>query len=215
MNSKILLLSVAVIAVGLFAMPSTLSLFAGQHTFYNGSSVNCAKCHQDIIDEIGSTSINPHYTIANSTDNSGRAQCRGCHTTGTVENIPTGKNTTGDGYNYSNISIDVSNDSAAHAAITVECISCHSGVPAELIGANSSHGPFYNATNADNSTNKTDILKGANEACVGCHTHAILNITWIRSTGYNMTVTEDVSGDYVIAIDEVNSSNTTTYSQGE
>lgn len=212
MNSKVLLLSVAVIAVGLFAMPSTLSLFAGQHTFYNGSSVNCAKCHQDIVNEIGTSSVDVHYTIAN---NSGRSKCKGCHTTGTVTSIPTGKNSSGPGYNYTSVTVNVTNDTAAHAAITVECVSCHTGVAAELTGANSSHGPFYNGTTADNATNNTNMLKGANEACVGCHTHAILNITWVKPVGYNMTVNVETTGAYNITIDEVNSTTNTSYSSGE
>lgn len=213
MNSKILLLSIAVISVGLFAMPSTLSLFAGQHTFYNGSSVQCTKCHQDIASEIGTTAGAVHYTIANQ---SGRDACEVCHTTGNVTGIPVGKNTSGDGsYNYTFKTENVTKNTGAHAAVTKECASCHTDVPNELMGGNESHGAFYNATNAESSSNNTNILKGANEACVGCHTHAIVNITWIRSTGYNMTVTETTTGDYTINITSVNSSTTTTYSAGE
>ncbi len=213
MNSKILLLSIAVISVGLFAMPSTLSLFSGQHSFYNGSSVNCAKCHQDIVNEIGITSIDVHNTIANQ---SGRDRCEVCHTTGTVNSIPTGKNmSTLDGsYNYTSKTENVTTNSGAHAAVTKECASCHTGVPAELQGVNESHGDFYNSTKQDSGTNGTNILKGANEACVGCHTHAIVNITWVRSVGYNMTITETGAGLYNISSITVNGSTKTTYSTG-
>jgi len=45
LGNKTLVLVVAVLAVGLFVMPSALSLFAGQHTFVGPNDVNCAKCH--------------------------------------------------------------------------------------------------------------------------------------------------------------------------
>ncbi|MFZ3059587.1 MAG: hypothetical protein WA102_07580 [Candidatus Methanoperedens sp.] len=214
MNSKILVLSIAVIAIGLFAMPSTLSLFSGQHQFYNGSSVNCAKCHQDIVDEIGTSSYNVHYTITNQT---GRDRCEVCHTTGTVSSIPTGKNMTNisQGYNYTTKNENVTANTGAHAAVTKECASCHTGVPAEITGVNESHGAFYNSTVQDISTNGTNILKGANEACVGCHTHAVVNITWVRSVGYNMTVTETGAGEYNISMISVNGTTKTTYSTGQ
>ena len=214
MNSKILLLSIAVISVGLFAMPSTLSLFAGQHTFYNGSSVQCVKCHQDIASEIGTTAPAVHYTIASQ---SGRAACAVCHTTGNVTSIPVGKNMSAlDGsYNYTFKTENVTTNSGAHAAVTKQCESCHTGVPAELQGVNESHGAFYNATKQESSTNGTNILKGSNEACIGCHTHVVVNITWVRSVGYNMTVTEATNGDYTINITSVNSTTKTTYSAGE
>lgn len=210
MNSKILILSIAVIAVGLFAMPSTLSLFAGQHTFYNGSSVNCAKCHQDIANEVSSGGV--HTTI---TSQSGRAKCRVCHTTGEVTNVPLGKNASGAGYDLGTKSRNNSNNSNAHAAVTVECVSCHTQVPAEITGVDEAHGPFYNSTKAQSATNGTNILKGANEACVGCHTHTVVNITWVRSVGYNMTVTEATDGTYNINITSVNTSTETTFSTGE
>ncbi|MFZ2410739.1 MAG: hypothetical protein WAW23_04135, partial [Candidatus Methanoperedens sp.] len=154
MNSKILLLSIAVISVGLFAMPSTLSLFAGQHTFYNGSSVQCVKCHQDIASEIGITSLDVHNTIANQT---GRDACEVCHTTGNVS-VPTGKNMSAlnGSYNWTWITENVTTNSGAHAAVTKECESCHTGVPNELKGVNESHGAFYNSTKTDASANNTN-----------------------------------------------------------
>jgi len=214
MNSKILLLSIAVISVGLFAMPSTLSLFAGQHTFYNGSSVNCGKCHLDIITEASSQGGN--YTHKTILSNTGRAQCAVCHTTGSVSDVPIGKNTSNAGnYIYDTKTLNVTNNSAVHAAVTVACISCHTNVSTELQGSAEAHGAFYNASAADSSGNNTNILTGGNEACVGCHTHIWVNVTWKRSVGYELLVNESVSGTYVINITAVNATQNTTYSSGQ
>ncbi len=206
-----------VLAVGLFAMPSTLTLFAGQHTFNDGANVSCAKCHQDIINEASSQTGNfVHYTIMNSTSNSGRAQCRVCHTTGNLLNVPIGKNTSTGGFNYSspsNKSKDIALDPNAHASVSVECVSCHSQVPSEILGANESHGPFYNASAAQSGTNGTNMFRGANEACIGCHTHIWVNITWNRAVGYNMVVNETGTGQYVLNF-TTNATTNTTYSAG-
>ncbi len=62
-----------------------------------------------------------------------------------------------------------------HAAVTIECVNCHSGVNF----TNDAHKPF-----ADNTSAQT-WLKGANEACYGCHTKVNVQMTWIRKGGYN------------------------------
>jgi len=53
------LLAVAVVATGIFALPSTVSLFRGQHSWYelsaDGNNVPCEKCHAGICDEMAST----------------------------------------------------------------------------------------------------------------------------------------------------------------
>lgn len=51
MNKKIMLY-VALMAFGLYVMPNTVSLFAGQHSFYSGMGVSCEKCHSDILSQI-------------------------------------------------------------------------------------------------------------------------------------------------------------------
>jgi hypothetical protein len=65
------LLAVAVVATGIFALPSTVSLFSGQHSWYElsaqGNNVPCEKCHADIGDEMASTGA--HANI----------KCEGCH----------------------------------------------------------------------------------------------------------------------------------------
>ena len=174
MNSKVLLLSVAVIAIGLFAMPSTLSLFSGQHTFYNGSEVNCEKCHADIYSELGSGSGSTAHTAGVF------SQCEYCHKTNTT-NLSVPINGTANA-NYTGT--NVTDNGQAHAAVTMECIACHTGVDEELQGSSAAHGAYYNASNLSTAGVK---MNGANVACVGCHTHAYINVTWTRAVGYNLT----------------------------
>jgi hypothetical protein len=56
MNAKTTLVLIALIGVGLFALPQTTALFAGQHTFVNidatGNQIDCVKCHGDIKAEM-------------------------------------------------------------------------------------------------------------------------------------------------------------------
>ncbi len=187
MNSKILLLTIAVISVGLFAMPTTLSLFAGQHTFDKaGNNTICVKCHSDIQTEIQAGTY--HRTLLNDTS----GDCKGCHTSSYINGtlIPKGNNS-GNGTNV-NVGLNISGGiftmangtnitsygaGQVHAAVTVECKACHTAVDF----TNDAHKSF-----ADNTT--TQIwFKGANEACVGCHTKANVGFTWTRKGGYNYT----------------------------
>jgi hypothetical protein len=210
MNSKILLLTVAVAAVGLFAMPNSLSLFAGQHTFDKGADVKCEKCHQDIYDEMNNNGLYGNST-AHTAPN--LRACTGCHKTGDISGIPVGKNSNGIGYNYSGTFSQNVGEKGAHAAVTMECTGCHTGVPTELLNINEAHGSFYNEsiTNSTSPSGKNNgtILKGANEACVGCHTHTNVNGTWRRSVGMDLLVYENTTGAYRISITANNSYNTT------
>lgn len=58
MNSKYALALIALVGVGVFALPATMSLFSGQHSFYNidatGNQVPCVKCHGDVKMELSS-----------------------------------------------------------------------------------------------------------------------------------------------------------------
>lgn len=205
MNSKILILSIAVVAIGLFAMPSTLSLFSGQHTFVTGDNVSCRKCHADIFDEIGGTSNEVHNTANFTGYTNGTGGCEGCHRTGTIGGIPVnGTNLTG---TYTQT---IASNPNAHAAVTLECIACHSGVEAELNGTEEAHTPYYRASNRSIGGQTVIALKGANTACVGCHTHVRVNLTWVRLTDYNVTANA-TSGSWNVNIsnDWMNSTSTT------
>ena len=58
MNKKIAIVLIALIGIGLYALPQTMALFAGQHSFYNidptGNQVPCDKCHGDVQAELAS-----------------------------------------------------------------------------------------------------------------------------------------------------------------
>ncbi len=51
MNKKIILYF-ALMAFGLYVMPNTVSLFAGQHTFYSNAGISCEKCHSDVLSQV-------------------------------------------------------------------------------------------------------------------------------------------------------------------
>lgn len=191
MNSKILLLSIAVISVGLFAMPSTLSLFTGQHSFdKKGDTTICTKCHSDVKDEITNSNYHTSLTV--------NGECKGCHTSAKINSslIPKGikglgnfsgsGNTTGldlitgnftmaNGTNYS------FGAGSLHAAVTIECAWCHN----YSVGAfgKDAHKSLYDNATADTTLN----LKGANVACMGCHTKTVVFMNWARKGGYNYT----------------------------
>jgi cytochrome c553 len=78
MNTKFTLAIIALIGIGVFALPSTMSLFSGQHTFYNidatGNQVPCAKCHGDVKAELSSATA-----MAGSGAPHARVQCEYCH----------------------------------------------------------------------------------------------------------------------------------------
>ena len=58
MNKKIALILIMLIGVGLYALPQTVALFAGQHSFVNidntGNQIECVKCHGDVRAELSS-----------------------------------------------------------------------------------------------------------------------------------------------------------------
>jgi hypothetical protein len=185
MNQKITVLTIAIIAIGVFALPNTLALFSGQHTFDKpGNTTICAKCHSDVISEIQAGSYHKSL-IPTSGSNT---ECKGCHTTSTIGSnlIPLG-NGTGNASGSYNVGFNISTGNftrangsnitgyGAHAAITVECASCHYAVNF----TDDAHRSF-----SDNSTSQT-WLKGANEICVGCHTKTRVEMTWARKGGYN------------------------------
>ena len=84
--------------------------------------------------------------------------CTGCHKTGNITNIP--GNTTN--YHVTNITANTN----AHAAVTLECVTCHDQVTSELEGSEAAHTQYY--WNSTSSNQSTITLKGANTACIGC-----------------------------------------------
>ena len=79
MNGRITIVLIALIGIGLYALPQTMALFAGQHSFTNidptGNQVECEKCHGDVSAELqgGTSSLTgtpaPHAAM----------ECSFCH----------------------------------------------------------------------------------------------------------------------------------------
>ena len=108
-SKKIVLLSLAVVASGIFTLPATVSLFAGQHVWYDLSpdenDVQCEKCHADVAAEMSCTG--PHASM----------ECWYCHKTANLT-----------GFTYaSGDGTGSTPGKEAHAASTVECMACHEG----------------------------------------------------------------------------------------
>lgn len=51
--------------LGLYIMPQTVALFAGQHSFYSSLNVSCITCHSDILAELNASAVyNKHRNAA-------------------------------------------------------------------------------------------------------------------------------------------------------
>lgn len=79
MDTKFSLVLIALVGVGVFALPSTMSLFAGQHSFYNidatGNQVPCQKCHGDVKAELTANAA----SIPNTPGPHAAFKCEYCH----------------------------------------------------------------------------------------------------------------------------------------
>ncbi|MCK4731223.1 MAG: hypothetical protein KAT65_02085 [Methanophagales archaeon] len=208
-SQKIVLLTVvAVIAIGIFALPSTVSLFSGQHTWYDlsakGNDVPCEKCHADIADEMVSTGA--HLNM----------KCEVCHRTD--KRVGYAKDNNG----------NVVPGQGAHAASTQECMVCHGGTvknfdhfesfevgncsdchPVPAAGGFNMTVPPHNQPDLDTGEKAAHLqfvrdsmdeplMEGANEACIACHTRVGVNITWTKNEYLEFTASENADGNWTI-----------------
>ena len=155
-GQKVVLIATAIVALGIFVMPSTVSLFSGQHYWYNisggGNEVPCEKCHADIAAEMDAL-VGPHTGETGY----GRLKCGYCHRTFKIEEGDTDSSTNEtkgyDQYDDVNTSLEAqylytyaSGDGSgatpgkqSHAASTIPCMYCHSGGSQGIAG---NHDPF-------------------------------------------------------------------------
>jgi hypothetical protein len=232
-SGKVALLLVAIVATGIFALPSTVSLFSGQHTWYDLSAgandVPCEKCHAEIEDEMQSDANGAHRYLT----------CAMCHRT------PFTNYTYGSGEGNGSTPGE-----EAHAAATVQCMHCH-GIyedttqlwhhwtdepeyDDECGRCHGGHGGDYGPTrgyidfisaggfgiedpaNPGHNTTDTDtgekaahkkfvldaieeqLMDGANEACIACHTRIGVNITWTKREYLDFHASEDAAGNWSI-----------------
>jgi hypothetical protein len=208
-DKRIALLSIAVVTIGIFALPSTMSLFAGQHVWYDLSAgineVPCEKCHADVMGEMQSSANGAHRDLT----------CAMCH------------RTPFNNYIYGSGEGDGSTPGEeAHAAAVIECMACH-GIYDDK-GSGSHHGPStppeyeecgrchgghgwgpsrgepdfisaggfgFNTTwlvapdTGEKAAHRKFVLDamndttmaGANEACLACHTMIGVKINWTHA----------------------------------
>jgi len=157
---RLALVALAILAVGILVLPSTITLFAGQHTWYYKEALPCEKCHADVADEFRSAQ---NYHPPGNTYPIWEA-CVLCHQ---VEPLYPG---------------DVSYEKQKHAATTVACEYCH--YPEANAFDNDPHWQFVKSAEAD------PLLPNGTEACVACHTHAEvhINFTWMKYMTFGFDV---------------------------
>ena len=208
-TQKLALLALAVVVVGIFALPSTLSLFAGQHVWYDigdeGNQVPCKKCHADVYEEFLLSGV--HKTLAEGSDANSSflgtgynvdTACGACHRVNLSEI----------GWTFGSGDTDGSTPGKeAHAAAVISCMVCHQlnntgGYP----GAGGFNVSSFDVTTPymyDNNTNpgaeaahnafiaeaiKDDTLKDSNEACIACHTYIAVKINWTHAQSLEFDV---------------------------
>ena len=195
---QVLILAIAIVAIGLFILPSTLSMFVGQHTWYSVKSPDdmealCVKCHKPEVDEWNANIAagGAHATFYdNYPDVSGCTICHQINET-ILENYDLNITTlTGYGFeDFTQFGFDNTTDASAfkwrnqstpHAAIKVDCADCHYNATVQLSNSDSAHSDFYNQSSAT----ATDSA-----ACIGCHTMTDMNISWYKFGGLNINAT--------------------------
>jgi hypothetical protein len=131
MRAKLILLTLAVLAISGIALPQTIALFAGQHYWYdlsgNENDIPCEKCHADIAEEMSLL-----ITIHAGETGYERMGCGYCHRTFSMPYADNINQTIYQNYLYTYASVSGTYSSytpgkEAHAATTVPCMYCHSG----------------------------------------------------------------------------------------
>ena len=215
----------AIVSAIIIAIPNTVSIFGGQHRWYDLSpdpnDVPCGKCHADISEELYQSS----YVHEGMT-------CAMCHrTTFTDYTYASGRGTGSEP------------GREAHSASTLTCMKCHDGSgrlsdggvnhasDPEYLGmcTNACHGSYgystpyfaaggFNLTTELNFPNDTGekaahlsfvlsskdenstLMEGTNEACIACHTGASVNITFNISQRYEIELNKTCDwevGDFI------------------
>lgn len=192
MSTKMFVIVLIFFFLGIFALPATVSLFAGQHVWYDlgaeGNQVPCVKCHADVADEL---EAGGHHKDLYSDDIN--EACDACHRGNTSMTYASG---TGD---------SAIPGEEAHAASTINCGYCHfnssnpTGAPvaggfgqSDLLsdtGTNASHYSFVVQSR------DTNILQNASESCVACHTTTNVTINFNVTTEMTLEVNNTIISD--------------------
>jgi hypothetical protein len=225
-GKNMILLSVAVLAIGLFVLPQTMAMFIGQHTWFSVRTPTdeyalCEKCHINEVAEWNQNQVDNGAHSRYVAEYGEGCFCHQINTTRLEEYHLTDANSNISEFGFETWS-DMGenlNDSAnwtwrstttPHAAVIVDCVDCHYNESQQIMNTNSAHYAFWNQTkNAKNTDNNT--------ACMACHTHTHLNITWVRLSGINIVAnhTDATAAPYdawniSVTINETLDYNTTT-----
>ena len=197
-KKSLLILGFAIVAIGLFIIPSTMSMFMGQHRWYTVTTAEgqydmCERCH---VAEVGEWKANTgaHSSYKAVMEAEGADPGCFCHQINVTALEDFGINKTeidSYGYEFFNQSGDLNTSSKAdwesawrttetpHAALTIDCIACHTNASTQLANPNEAHGPFFEQAR------DTDLnpIGTNNTACMACHTMIGLNITMDRVHG--------------------------------
>ncbi len=219
-GSKMALMLIAVVAIGIFALPSTMSILGGQHTWYDiaRDGVPCVKCHADKYEEFSMTEV--HSSLA------GRRRdlsyvCYACHRADLDLTYADGGGGGPPGVQ-------------THAASTIACMACHeydahvrdnnqgpfaggfeqpSGSPFNYGSVGAPHHAAHNAY--VQGAVYSDLMEDSNEACIACHTAIPMEIDWRLGYAMHSQSVADSLGDWTVG--QFKAAGTyaiTTYSDG-
>jgi|Deesub1362B_J571_1020462.scaffolds.fasta_scaffold00259_3 hypothetical protein len=167
------LLLVGVLALMMLVMPTAMAKFQNQHSFLNGSSVDCTKCHSDVNTELQGSDVSVHKNL----------DCKDCH-------IALGPQAAGKGYHAAELveCLYCHDTNAGQNTTWTNRPIPSNNVTAEITQTTAAHKPFYEAMLTETT------LQGANEACIGCHTNVQVDVAITEQTGYNISATYDGTG---------------------
>ena len=206
---RLVLALIVILALGILVLPSTVSLFSGQHYWYDidaaGNQIPCQKCHADIYEELNQSKYHVNQGTTGVAD---EQDCVFCHQANTSIAYANGTNS-----GASNSTLPW----GAHAASTISCGYCHfdssTGAPvaggfglsdlANDTGTYAAHLDFV--TSAATST----LLEDSNEACIACHTHVAVKIRFEHYKAMEFNVTWNGS-QYVTSGYKINTSTNVT-----
>ncbi len=197
-GNQIILLAFAIIAIGLFVLPNTMSMFVGQHRWYSVRTASqqydmCERCHFAEVGEWkANTGAHAEYKSWYTATGGGDPGCF-CHQINMTRLQQFSINTTNVssyGYVFFNQSGNVGdnpstwanawrNKTTPHAATTIFCIDCHLNATAQLTKNTEAHKAFFEqASNGSLNPAATN-----NTPCMACHTMVGLNVTMNRLHG--------------------------------
>ena len=176
------ILAIAVIGIGMFVLPSTLSMFAGQHSWYEPQDIDCSKCHFIEYEEMSSGAYGVHspHRTADTT-----FECTDCH----------------------NVSMNITyyyatgqkgDHTPAHAATTVSCLACHGDLFSNGTYCAASCHDFgdpdleVQVNTMHTLGNKLNMGHSGND-CLKCHRNYDDNVTIMRENVFINDVDDNLS----------------------